>query len=146
VQVRERSTVRPSTERTRPDRQERMQPRNPDQPDRMPRREFRGSEGRPVDRGVSSSPRRPETGSAVSPERVLKPTRSEPPVGNIAPDRGLASPERGESGRTPEGRGETSRPAFRNPSAEGDSDRGGGGAGFNFGGRGERGSGGGRIR
>jgi len=146
VQVRERSTVRPPASMPRPDRQERMQPRSPDRPGRMPQREFRGSEGRPVERGVSSSPRRPETGFAVRPERVVQPPRSELPVGNFAPDGGLASPGRGESGRTPEGRGETGRPAFRNPSADGNSDRGGGGAGFNFGGRGERGSGGGRIR
>ncbi len=146
VQVRERSTVRPPASMPRPDGQERMQPRSPDRPVRMPQREFSGSEGRPVDRGVSSSPRQSETGSAVRPERVVRPPYAEPRVGNGAPDRGFAGPERGESGRTPEGRGEINRPAFRNPSAEGDSDRGGGGAGFNFGGRGERGYGGGRIR
>jgi hypothetical protein len=184
VQVRERSTVRPSASMPRPDRQERMQPqpRSPDRPDRMPQREFRGRGGSLGNRGrISSSPGQQGKGSAAYSERARQPRyeqverrsltrRTEtpmervrerreeptfrsgrtspagPPAGNFAPNRGSARPESGGFVRTPEGRGEISRPAFRNPSAGGDSDRGGGGAWFNFGGRGERGSGGGRIR
>jgi hypothetical protein len=94
----ERATVRPQTERSRPDRperQERVQPRGFDRPERIQQRDRRGGDGGRFERGASSSPRRQGTESAARPERVRTP-RSERPgtESSIRTDR--ARPSRSE--------------------------------------------------
>ena len=134
----ERSTIR--QERSGSDRQERMQPRGQDRQDRTPQRDFRGR-GSSLGNGggTSSSLRRSGTESAIRQERVkfTRPGRME----RIAP------PPRREAS-TARVQGRRDERAVRNPLAEGDFGRGGGGDRSNFGGRGgERGgAGGNRIR
>jgi hypothetical protein len=109
----ERPTVRTPAERTRPMRQERVQPRRRSQDiqERAPQRNLGSGEGRPVFRGEARSRQRTESGITVRPQRSV-PSRQERQMTNTPPPRREVPRAQGPQRREgPVSLGERVRPA-----------------------------------